>query len=182
MPRRGIAARRVRMQQTVGGVGVPIRPGGRRRRAASAAGSRVVGIGSGSASGERAEQAAAEEAAQAECEGQRPADASEKSPCARPGCYELFVPSQHCPHQRFCSRFVPSGFTASSSTRGAVGTAAERPSAESPPDSAVAQESTSPHMVGPCHVGLLLFHCCCMLRGNSSRRMVSGLRETGKER
>ena len=27
-----------------------------------------------------------------EREGQRPADDSEKSSCARPGCYELFVP------------------------------------------------------------------------------------------
>ena len=46
----------------------------------------------------------------------------------------------------------------------------------------LAQESTSPHIVGPCHVGLLLFYCRCMLRSDSSRRMVSGLRETGKER
>jgi hypothetical protein len=42
-------------------------------------------------------------AAEAECEGQRPAEVLEKSPCARPGCYELFVPSRRCPHQRFCS-------------------------------------------------------------------------------
>jgi hypothetical protein len=50
-----------------------------------------------------AEQAAAEQTAQAECEGQRPADISEKTPCARPGCYELFVPSRRSTHQRFCS-------------------------------------------------------------------------------
>jgi hypothetical protein len=39
----------------------------------------------------------------AECEGERPADAAEKSSCARPGCYELFVRARRCPHQRFCS-------------------------------------------------------------------------------
>jgi hypothetical protein len=50
-----------------------------------------------------AEQAAAEEVAPAECEGERPADASEKSSCARPGCYELFVPAPRSPRQRFCS-------------------------------------------------------------------------------
>ena len=41
------------MRQTAGGVGVPARPGGRRRVAGSAAVSRVAGIGSGSASGGR---------------------------------------------------------------------------------------------------------------------------------
>jgi hypothetical protein len=50
-----------------------------------------------------AEQTAVEQAAKAECEGQRPDDTSEKSSCARPGCYELFVPARQCPHQRFCS-------------------------------------------------------------------------------
>jgi hypothetical protein len=50
-----------------------------------------------------AEQAVVEEAAQAECEGERPADASQKSSCARPGCYELFVPARRSPRQRFCS-------------------------------------------------------------------------------
>jgi hypothetical protein len=50
-----------------------------------------------------AEQTAAKEAAQMECEGQRPASTSKKASCARPGCYELFVPSRRCPHQRFCS-------------------------------------------------------------------------------
>lgn len=48
-----------------------------------------------------------EEAAAAEtttpCEGQRPAETSENCPCSRPGCYELFVPTLRCPHQRFCS-------------------------------------------------------------------------------
>ena len=53
MPSRGIAVRRVRMQRTVGGIGVPTRPGGRRRVAASAAVNRVAGIASGSASGGR---------------------------------------------------------------------------------------------------------------------------------
>lgn len=50
-----------------------------------------------------AEQAAREEAAQAQREGERPADASQGSSCARPGCYELFVLSRRSPHQRFCS-------------------------------------------------------------------------------
>jgi hypothetical protein len=49
-----------------------------------------------------AEQAAAEQAAEAQREGERPADDLEKSPCARPGCYELFVPARRSPHQRFC--------------------------------------------------------------------------------
>lgn len=48
------------------------------------------------------EQAAAE-AISTSCEGQRPAGNSEGCSCARPGCYELFVPSARCPHQRFCS-------------------------------------------------------------------------------
>jgi hypothetical protein len=50
-----------------------------------------------------AEQAAAKKSAEGEREGQRPADALEKLPCARPGCYELFAPSRRSPHQRFCS-------------------------------------------------------------------------------
>ena len=41
------------MRRTVGGVGVPTRPGGRRRAAGSAAVNRVAAIGSGSASGGR---------------------------------------------------------------------------------------------------------------------------------
>ena len=44
---------RVRLRQTVGGVGVPTRPGGRRREAGSAAVNRVAAIDSGSASGGR---------------------------------------------------------------------------------------------------------------------------------
>jgi len=50
-----------------------------------------------------AEQVAAEEAAEAQREGQRPAEISEKSSCARPGCYELFAVSRRSPQQRFCS-------------------------------------------------------------------------------
>jgi len=50
-----------------------------------------------------AAQAAAEEVGSSEREGQRPADAAKKSSCARPGCYDLFVPSRHSPRQRFCS-------------------------------------------------------------------------------
>jgi len=50
-----------------------------------------------------AEQAATEGSAETSCEGERPADASEKSSCARPGCYELFVSAPHSPRQRFCS-------------------------------------------------------------------------------
>ena len=50
-----------------------------------------------------AEEVAAEEVAPAGCEGERPTDASEKSSCARPGCYELFVPARRWPRRRFCS-------------------------------------------------------------------------------
>jgi hypothetical protein len=53
MPRRGIAVRRVRMRQIAGDVGMPTRPGGRRRVAGIAAVNRTAGIGSGSASGGR---------------------------------------------------------------------------------------------------------------------------------
>ena len=53
MPRRDIAVRRVGRPQTAGDIGVPTRPGGRRRVAASAAVNRVVGIGSGPANGGR---------------------------------------------------------------------------------------------------------------------------------
>jgi hypothetical protein len=50
------------------------------------------------------ERREAEEAtAEAEREGQRPAEALKESPCARPGCYDRFVPSRRSPHQRFCS-------------------------------------------------------------------------------
>jgi hypothetical protein len=48
------------------------------------------------------ERREAEQAAKAEREGERPAVDSKKSPCARPGCYELFVPARRCPRQRFC--------------------------------------------------------------------------------
>jgi hypothetical protein len=51
----------------------------------------------------KAEEAATELSVQAEREGQRPAETLEKSPCARPGCYELFIPTRRSPHQRFCS-------------------------------------------------------------------------------
>jgi len=52
---------------------------------------------------QEAQQAAAKEALNEPREGQRPADAEKKSPCSRPGCYELFVPSPRSPGQRFCS-------------------------------------------------------------------------------
>lgn len=47
----------------------------------------------------KTERAAAEERR----EGQRPAACGKESPCARPGCYELFAPTRRSPHQRFCS-------------------------------------------------------------------------------
>ena len=47
-------------------------------------------------------QADAEPASAAERECERPAAAAEESPCDRPGCYELFVPSPRSPHRRFC--------------------------------------------------------------------------------
>jgi len=52
---------------------------------------------------------------------------------------------------------VPQGFTACDPAREAMGTAAETGTSQSPPDSAVAQESTSPHIVGPWHAGLSWF-------------------------
>ena len=61
-----------------------------------------------------AEQAVTEEGSEGECEGQRPADSSGKIPCARPGCYEQFVPSQRCPSSEVLFVLVPSGFAASS--------------------------------------------------------------------
>lgn len=48
-------------------------------------------------------QAVVEESADEPREGQRPADVLKKSPCSRPGCYELFEPSRRSPGQRFCS-------------------------------------------------------------------------------
>ena len=51
----------------------------------------------------KAEETGAAGSAPAENEGERPADSSEKSPCARPGCYVLFIPSRRSPRQRFCS-------------------------------------------------------------------------------
>jgi hypothetical protein len=50
-----------------------------------------------------AERAAAEKSAEERREGQRPAGSEKKLPCARPGCYELFVLSPRSPAQRFCS-------------------------------------------------------------------------------
>ena len=50
-----------------------------------------------------AEQAAGAQAAPAACEGERPADASKKSSCARPGCYVLFIPLRRWPRQHYCS-------------------------------------------------------------------------------
>ena len=48
----------------------------------------------GATSGGRRSRPLPRQAAEAEREGQRPADTSEKSSCARPGCYELFVPAR----------------------------------------------------------------------------------------
>jgi hypothetical protein len=44
---------------------------------------------------EAAEQSAA-------CEGHQKAENSEKIPCSRPGCYELFSPVRRSPLKRFC--------------------------------------------------------------------------------
>jgi hypothetical protein len=35
-------------------------------------------------------------------EGHQEADDSEKLPCSRPGCYELFSPSRRSPLKKFC--------------------------------------------------------------------------------
>ena len=158
MPRRGIAVRHVRMQRTAGGIGVPTRPGGRRRGAASAAVSRVAAIGNGSASGERRSRPLPSRPPQAE-------------PSARVSASRRFGEIFLCPSGllrvvRSLAAFaasavlfvlVPQGFTASDPARGALGTAAETGAVESPPDTAVAQESTSPHIVGPWHAGLSWF-------------------------
>lgn len=45
-----------------------------------------------------------------------------------------------------------------------MGTAAQRGTARSSPNPAVAHESTSPHIVGPWHVGLLLLRGRCPWR------------------
>jgi hypothetical protein len=52
---------------------------------------------------------------------------------------------------------VSSRFTTSQPARGAVGVSAQEWSAESPPDSTLAQESTSSHIAGPWQTGLWLF-------------------------
>ena len=52
---------------------------------------------------------------------------------------------------------VPQGFTTSDPARAALGTAAEAVGVESSPDTAVAEESTSPRIVGPWHAGLSWF-------------------------
>jgi hypothetical protein len=78
----------------------------------------------------------------------------------------------------FLFLLVPKGFAACSATRGALGTAAEMGAVGSALDSAVAEESTSPRIVGPWRAGLSLFHCGRDRGGNSARAMVSGLGET----
>ena len=182
MPRRGIAVRRVRMRQTAGGIGVPTRRGGRRREAASAAASRVAGIESGSGSGGRRNRLPSSRPSRREREGQRPAEASEKSPCARPGCYELFVPSRRCPHQRFCSCLCRQALRRVIQRETRWGRRRKGRSAKSPPDSALAHESTSPHIVGPWHAGLSLSTAAAHCSSNFPRRIVSGSRATGEER
>lgn len=39
----------------------------------------------------------------AACEGHQEEAASEKIPCSRPGCYELFAPERRSPLKKFCS-------------------------------------------------------------------------------
>ncbi len=119
-----------------------------------------------------AEQAATEEAAEAQREGQRPADASEKSSCARPGCYELFVPSRRCPHQRFCSCLCRKALRRVIQRERRWGRRRKRGPPESSPDSALAQESTSPHIVGPCHAGLSWFTAAPSRAAILRRRMI----------
>jgi hypothetical protein len=53
MPSRGIAVWRAKRRRTAGGIGVPARPGGRRRAAGSVVASRVADIASGCVSGGR---------------------------------------------------------------------------------------------------------------------------------
>ncbi len=89
------------------------RPGGRRSVAASAVAGRVAGIESGERQRQEAEQAAAEEPFQTEREGQRPAGAAQESPWARPGCYELFIPSRRSPQRAILFVLVPPSSTAS---------------------------------------------------------------------
>ena len=51
---------------------------------------------------ERVRQRRAELAPSAACEGHHQAADCEKSPCSRPGCYELFRPEPRCPLRKFC--------------------------------------------------------------------------------
>ena len=105
----------------------------------------------------KAQQAAAEQAGQAQREGEHTAEESEKSASARPGCYELFVPARRSPAPAVLLLLVPQGFTTSDPAQAALGTAAEAVGVESSPDTAVAEESTSPRIVGPWHAGLSWF-------------------------
>ena len=49
----------------------------------------------------RQRRQAAQEPAAA-CEGHQEAASSEKIPCSRPGCYELFAPERRSPLKKFC--------------------------------------------------------------------------------
>jgi hypothetical protein len=63
-----------------------------------------------------------------------------------------------------------------------MGTAAEKSSTESPSDSALAQESTSPLIVGPGHGGLWLFRCDADRGSDGLKTRVSGSRNTVDKR
>lgn len=159
MARHGIAVRRVRMQPTAGGIGMPTKSGGRRTMAGSAAASRVAAIESGSASDGRRSRLPLN----------RPPRLS-----ARVSTSRRFGKISLCPARLLrvvraravlsasavLRLLVPQRFTASDPARTALGTTAETWAVKSPPDSAVAQESTSPHIVGPCQADLSWFQRC----------------------
>ena len=86
-----------------------------------------------------------------------PADDSEKSPCARPGCYELFVPVPRCPHQRFCGCLCRNALRRVIQCERRWGRRRKRGPSSCRRISAVPQESTSPHIVGPCQADLSWF-------------------------
>ena len=50
----------------------------------------------------RQRRLAAQEPAGAACEGHQEEISSEKIPCSRPGCYELFSPQRRSPLKKFC--------------------------------------------------------------------------------
>ena len=125
-----------------------------------------------------AEQAALEQAAEARREGSAPSRCFGKNLLWATWLLRVVYSLATLAASAVLLLLVPQGFTASDPTRETVGTAAETGAVESPPDSAVAQESTSPHIVGPWQAGLLWFSVALKSAAISSRGMMSGARAT----